>query len=148
MANLFEKRPLLESDVIVVKFQSVDGTVTVPADTTFPVGQVLISTDGGLNWTERQEADWAAGSYAADDVVYHGGHVWTSLVADNAVEPGTDDTKWEDGGYWQGNGVLCEMLEATGVANVLTMGSVVEKNLTGYDADLLPSFFGKKIMMK
>jgi hypothetical protein len=148
MANTFEQRPLLESDVVVDKIQSVYGNVTVPADTTLKVGQTLISTDGGLNWTVRQEADWEAGSYATDVVVYHNGHIWTSLADSNTAEPGTDPLKWEDGGFWGGNGVLCEMLEETGDANVLTTGSVVEKNLTGYEAALLPSFFDKKIMMK
>lgn len=144
----FEKRGLRESDVIISKLQSVNGTVTVPVDATLEIGTLLISADGGITWTERQEADWIAGSYAVDDVFYHLGHIWKSLAATNVVEPGTDPAKWEDQGLWGTNGVLVEGLELTAPANVLTMGSVVENNLTGFEAALLPQLFDRKIILK
>lgn len=144
----FEQRGLRESDVIISKIQSVNGTVTVPVDETLDIGTLLITADGGLTWTKRQEADWVAGSYATDDVFYHLGHIWVSLADANTAEPGTDPLKWEDQGLWGTNGVLVEGLDLTGSANVLTMGSVVENNLTGFEAALLPQLFDCKIILK
>jgi len=143
-----EQRGLRESDVIISKIQSVNGTVTVPADTVLEIGTLLTTTDGGVTWTIRQEADWVAGSYAANDVFYHLGHIWKSLVSTNTAEPGTDSAKWEDRGFWGANGVLVEGLDLTANANVLTSGYVVENNLTGFEEALRHQLFDCKIILK
>ena len=143
-----EQRGLRESDVIISKQQSKSGTVTVPIDATLDIGTLLTTTDGGVTWTTRQEADWIAGSYAIDDVFYHLGHIWKSLAATNTAEPGTDPAKWEDQGFWNANGVLVEGLDLTGDANVLTAGYVVENNLTGFEEALRHQLFDCNIILK
>lgn len=143
-----EPRGLRESDVIIEKIQSVNGTVTVPVDTPLDIGTLLTTADGGVTWTTRQEDDWIAGSYAANDIFYHLGHIWKSLVSTNTAEPGTDPTKWEDLGFWDANGVLVEGLDLTGDANVLIAGSVVELNLTGFEEALRHQLFDRNIILK
>jgi len=143
-----EQRGLRESDVIIQKTQSVNGVVTVAADTTLDIGTLLTTTDGGVTWTIRQEDDWIAGSYAADVIFYHLGHIWKSLAATNTAEPGTDPAKWEDQGFWDANGVLVEGLDLTGDANVLVAGSVVENNLTGFEEALRHQLFDRNIILK
>lgn len=42
-------------------------------------------------------APWDSGrTYAQNQTVSHDGRYWVSKVDDNTVEPGTDDTKWEE----------------------------------------------------
>ena len=143
-----EQRGLRESDVIISKIQSVSGAVAVAVDTTLDIGTLLTTADGGNTWTIRQETDWVAGSYAVDAIFYHLGHIWKSLAATNTAEPGTDPAKWEDQGFWQANGVLVEGLDLTGDANVLTSGSVVESNLTGFEEALRHQLFDRNIILK
>ena len=142
------QRPLRESDVIITKIQSVNGTVSVPVDLTLDVGTLLTTADGGLTWQERQEDDWAAGTYAANDIVYHQGHIWKSLAGSNTDEPTTASSNWEDQGFWNANGVLVEGLEESGDANVLIAGNVVENNLTGFDEALRQQLFNQNIILK
>jgi hypothetical protein len=48
----------------------------------------------------------------------------------------------------EANGVLCEPLKATGVAEILLVGVVREKYLTGLDASHKPHLFANKIILK
>jgi len=144
-----EKMGLTQNDVIVNKQQSVNGFVTVPLDTPLDIGTLLITSDGGLTWSTRQEADWVVGStHATGDIVYHLGHIWESLADSNTAEPGTDDTKWQDNGFWGANGVLVEGLDESADANVLTSGDVVANNLTGYEDALRHQLFNRNIILK
>ena len=48
----------------------------------------------------------------------------------------------------EANGILCEPLKATGPAEVLLIGVVREKYLTGLDATHKPHLFANKIILK
>lgn len=48
----------------------------------------------------------------------------------------------------EANGILCEPLKATGEAEVLLIGVVREKYLTGLDATHKPHLFANKIILK
>ena len=48
----------------------------------------------------------------------------------------------------EANGILCEALTATGPAEVLLLGIVREKYLTGLDASHKPHLFTNKIILK
>ena len=144
-----DKRGLTQNDVIVSKQQSVNGFVTVPVDTTLDIGTLLISKDGGVNWSVRQEADWVTGaSHTTGDIVYHLGHIWESLADTNTAEPGTDALKWKDNGYWEANGILVEGLDLSADANVLISGYVVENNLTGFEEALRHQLFNRNVILK
>lgn len=145
---MYEKLGLRESDVIIDKQQSVNGTVNVPEETTLDIGTLLSTADGGKTWTSDKEDPWVAGLYAENAIVYHNGHTWKSLAKDNSVEPGSDALSWEDQGAWDANGVLVEGLETTADANVLTMGYVYQNNLTGFEEGLRMQLFKNKIITK
>lgn len=95
-----------QSDVVIKKILSVNGTVTLPNGTeALEPGQVLVSIDGGLNF----------------------------VAADADDEP---------------NGILCEALTATGEAEVLVIGIVKAKYLTGLEASHKPHLFNNRIILK
>lgn len=144
----FEKMGLRHSDVVVNKVLSVNATVTVPEDATLDIGTLLSSNDGGVTFTAQTTAAYATGSYSEGDEVYHLGHIWESLADTNTAVPGSDPAKWEDKGAWNANGILCDYIETSGVANVLVSGVVVEQNLTGFEEALRSTLFENKIILK
>lgn len=146
------QRPPLVDEVVVKKERVIYATVNVPivvaeGDEYF-IGKTLCTTDGGHTFDAMTEETWAAGEFLTGDVVYHNGHVFTSLADANIVEPGTDPLKWEDNGAWDANGVLIENIDATGMAAVLITGVVAEGKLRGYDAAMRHALFKNKITMQ
>jgi leucyl aminopeptidase len=72
-----------------------------------------------------------------------------------ALEPGQVLITVDDGATFdvaaidaEANGILCEGLTATGKAEVLLLGVVREKYLTGLDASHKPHLFTNKIILK
>ena len=149
-ANTFDTTLLQRSDVIKISLQNVYGTVTVPDGVEFRIGQILRTQDGGETFESMTETVWDAADPAAalDAVVYHNGHIYTSLIADNAVEPGTDPAKWQDDGAWNANGILAEHISLTQKAVVETMCTVVKRNLNGLETGMLKTLFDNKIIAK
>lgn len=146
------KRPPIVDEVIVKKERVIYATVNVPETVAegdeYFIGKVLTTTDGGQTFDALTHPMWAAGSFAADAVVYHEGHIYTSLSAANTAEPGTDAAKWHDDGVWDANGVLMENIDATSVSTVLITGVSVEKKLLGYDSTMRHTLFKNKITMQ
>ena len=105
MSNI-KKQPLLASDVIVEKIQSVDAVVSVPDGEEFAVGTPLTTTDGGKTFSKAVDSD---------DVVV--------------------------------NGILCEILDASGVANVMVTGKAGAKHIDGLTDRMQVSAFKNKIIL-
>lgn len=145
-------RPPLVDEVIVKKERVIYATVNVPATVTegdeYFIGKVLRTTDGGVTFDAMTVPHWVAGEHAIDVVVYHNGHIYTSLAALNTAEPGTDATKWHDDGVWDANGILMENIDATSMAPVLITGVAVENKLRGYDSAMRHTLFKNKITMQ
>lgn len=76
----------------------------------------------------------------ADTTVLEPGQVLVTV--DNGV---TFDVAIEDA---EANGILCESIKATGEAEVLLVGIVREKYLTGLDATHKQHLFANKIILK
>lgn len=146
------QRPPLVDEVVVKKERVIYATVTVPAEVSegneYFIGKALRSTDGGVTFEAMTKATWAAGEFSDGDVVYHNGHIFTSLVDANAAVPGTDPDSWQDEGAWDANGVLIENIDATAMAAVLITGVVVENKLLGYDSAMRHALFKNKITMQ
>lgn len=140
------ERPKVLSEVMIRKDQSVYGNVIVPVGGEIQIGTLLISVDGGLTWRDRNE--WEAGLFADGAIVYYDGHVWESLIDNNAAVPGTDPLSWQDNGVWEANGMLCEYADVTGEYEVMTSGYVVEKRVVGFHESMRPALFAKKISLK
>jgi len=148
------QRPPLITEVVATPDRVVYATVNVP-DTIadgeeYFIGKVLRTTDGGKTFDALEEASWVSTGvdYDTGDTVYHNGHLYTSLVDDNLVEPGTDAAKWQDDGAWNANGVLTENIDKTSTCAVLVSGVVVESNLRGYDSNMRQTLFNNKIFMQ
>jgi len=146
------KRPPLLDEVVVDRFQTVQATVTVPAvvadgDEHF-IGKVVRSLDGGATYEKLTETVWAGAEAAADDIVFHNGHLWKSLAATNSVEPSTDPLAWEDQGIWDANGILIQNIDVTGKAVVLVTGSVKKSYLRSFEASMQLALFQNKIILK
>jgi len=105
MDNVIEQ-PLLHSDVIVEKTQSVDAEVSVLSDEEYGIGTPLTTTDGGKTFSKAVDGD---------DVVV--------------------------------NGILCEILDASGVANVMVTGKAVAKHIDGLTDRMQVSAFKNKIIL-
>ncbi len=146
------QRPPLVDEVIVKKERVIYATVNVPATVAegdeYFIGKVIRTTDGGQTFDAMTTPHWVAGEYAIDVVVYHNGHIYTSLAALNTAEPGTDATKWHDDGVWDANGILIENIDVTGMAAVLITGVAAEGKLRGYDATMRHALFTNKITMQ
>lgn len=146
------QRPPLVDEVVVKKERVIYATVNLPIVVVegdeFFIGKTLRTTDGGITFDAMTEDVWAAGEFADGDVVYHNGHVFTSLVDLNTAEPGTDPLKWEDNGAWDANGILIENIDVTGKAAVLITGVVAESKLRGYDSAMRHALFKNKITMQ
>lgn len=145
-------RPPVVDEVIVNKDSVIYATVNVPlvvteGDEHF-IGKVLRTTDGGVTFDAMTAPHWVAGEHAIDVVVYHNGHIYTSLAALNIAEPGTDATKWHDDGVWDANGILMENIDATTMCAVLITGVAVENKLRGYDSAMRHTLFKNKITMQ
>jgi hypothetical protein len=151
MADITKRVPTID-EVIIKKDQVVSGTVAVTPATTgesgLVFGTILTSTDGGDTWTTQEKPLWVAGTYAADDEVFHEGHSWKSLEDANTDEPKADNPKWQDLGAFDANGVLVENITQTSKVAVLITGTVREKHLVNYDNSMKKSLFKNKIILK
>ena len=145
-------RPPLVTEVIVKQERVIYATVNVPVPVTegneYFIGKVLRTTDGGRTFDAMTTPHWAAGEHAIDIVVYHNGHIYTSLAALNTAEPGTDATKWHDDGVWDANGILMENIDVTSMTSILITGVAVENKLRGYDSAMRHTLFKNKITMQ
>lgn len=143
------KRPPTIDEVIIKKDQVVSGTVNVPVDSKgLPLGTVLTSKDGGKTWDSLTTTIYEVGSFATDIEVFHNGKTWKSLEDNNNVEPGTDETKWQELNSFDANGVLIENITETSKVAVLVTGEVREKFLLGFDASMCVSLFKNKIISR
>ncbi len=143
-------RPNTIDEVIIKKEQVVSGTVTVPVGNTdgLVFGTALTTANGGETWNSQTRNIYVAGTFAVDDEVFHNNHSWKSLEADNLVEPGTDETKWQDLGAFDANGILGENITGTSKVSVLVTGAVRAKYLSGFDASMKHSLFTNKIILR
>lgn len=145
-------RPPLVDEVIVKKERVIHATVNVPVlvieGAEYFIGKVLRTTDGGVTFDAMTVPHWVAGAHAIDVVVYHNGHIYTSLAALNIAEPGTDPLKWKDMGVWDANGILMENIDVTGMASILITGVVVENKLREYHPTMRHTLFKNKITMQ
>lgn len=151
--NIYQRPPLI-TEVVATSDRVVYATVNVPeaiADgEEYFIGKVLVTTDGGKTFDALEEESWVSTGvdYDTGDTVYHNGHLHTSLVENNLVEPGTDTTKWHDDGVWNANGILIENIDKTSTCAILVSGVVVESNLRGYDSNMRQPLFNNKIFMQ
>lgn len=142
-------RPKTIDEVIIKKVQVVSGTVNVAVGLEGLVfGTILTSKDGGLTWDALATPIYAAGSFSADEEVFHNGKTWKSLADANEVEPGTDETKWQELETFDANGVLIENITTTSAASILVTGEVRAKNLSGFDDSMRQSLFTNKIILR
>ena len=142
-------RPKTIDEVIIKKGQVVSGTVNVPVGSNgLAFGTIVTSKDGGKTWDSLTTPIYTAGSFDADDEVFHNGKTWKSLAADNVAEPGTDETKWQELESFDANGVLLENITETLKVAVLVTGEVREKFLLGFDASMNVSLFKNKIILR
>ena len=144
---MLAKRKKIYSEVIAKVLASVTATVTLPEDVKeLPMGTPLTSTDGGLTFEPLlTEAHVQDESYATGDMVFSDGHEWESTEDNNTTTPSADEEKWKDLGAWDANGILGDYLRATEPVHVVTMGSVIERNLPNFDATLRVQLFKNKI---
>ncbi len=143
------KRVPTIDEVIIKKGQTVSGNVVIPLGSSGLVfGTILTSIDGGITWTSQEKDIWTAGSYEADVEVFHNGKTWKSLSADNVIEPGTDEAKWQELEVFDANGVLIENITENTKATVLITGEVREKHLQDYDDSMRISLFKNKIILR
>jgi len=151
--NIYQRPPLI-TEVVATSDRVVYATVNVPDTITdgeeYFIGKVLTTSDGGKTFDALEKEPWVATGidYDTGDTVYHNGHVFTSLIDNNLVAPGTDGTKWQDDGVWNANGILMENVDKTSTYAVLVSGVVVESNLRGYDSNMRQTLFNNKIFMQ
>jgi len=143
-----EQRPLILSEVLVRKDQSVYAALTVAADTTVALATPLNSSDGGLTWNILTTPLYEDGTYTTGDNVYFAGHIYESLIDANDVLPNSDPAKWEDQGVWNANGVLLEYADVTGDYEVMTSGYLKAKNMPSIAESLRPVLFDNNIILK
>ncbi|WP_419782350.1 hypothetical protein [Malaciobacter marinus] len=148
MENL-QKRPNTIDEVIIKKIQVVSGIVHIPEGLQGLVfGTVLTSKDGGLNWFALEKPIYEGGAYGSDEEVFHNAKTYKSLVDANEIEPGTDETKWQELEVFNANGVLIENIKETNPAAILITGEVRAKYLSTFDDSMRQSLFTNKIILR
>lgn len=149
MKNKLTQRPNTIDEVIIKKVQVVSGTVEVPSDLEgLAFGTILTSKDGGENWKHLKVTVYESGSYDSDKEVFHNAKTWKSLEDNNTVEPGSDESKWQELDSFDANGVLIENITETSKVAVLITGEVREKFLLGFDTSMSVSLFKNKIILR
>lgn len=139
-----------QSDVFIKVHQTVIGTVAVPANLpagdALKMGTLLRTNDGGLTWESLTTEPYAAGTYQADEEVYHNGHIYKSLTADNVTTPNTNS--WADLGAWNPNGILYTDITETKKTTIVVTGDQKGKYLHGLDEYLKAQLFTNKLLVK
>jgi len=130
-------------DVIISVGKKVDTTVTVPAGTTVKPGELLVTTDGGLNYTAAFIAAYVAAKadYSTGDTCVFGGFIYTALSNPAAGAIATPAV-WEKGAAYVINGALMVTFERTAVdvdesfsAAVMVSGELSEQKVPQFDEE-------------
>lgn len=147
--NDLKKRPNTLDEVILKRIQIVSGLVKIPVNSKGLVfGTIVTSKDGGETWESLETDIYTVGSHDVDVEVFHNAKTWKSLESDNATEPGTDETKWQELETFNANGVLIENIKEDSKVAVLITGEVREKYLLGFDISMKASLFTNKIILR
>lgn len=155
MSNLVGKNitnitKIRQSDVFLGESTKVVGTVNIPENLkegdALTIGTLLHTSDGGDSWHTRPPL--FEGTAIQDEEVYYQGHIYKSTAAEENTNLPTTGTDWEDLGEWDVNGVLYNDITSTTKTTVIVTGSLKEKYLTDYDANLKSKMFKNKLFVK
>lgn len=92
-----ETRPKTLDDIMHDNVKSTQGLLTIKAGTTVYPGELLVTKDGGVTFTQayKDEYDSTKEDYELDFEVVYEMYIYKALVTNPPANSISDDTKWE-----------------------------------------------------